>query len=250
MSKQHELVSVTITEQFSRFVLSRRREFSLRKKIDRSALLKGAQEELTIYDEIYGVALFNWQNFDVITLHHDTKLLEIRTDLTRGENSYQNSSQIDLALTETRGWLGLKFAEMRISTSIGSSINLFPAINYFTKTDDGLISKLSFVTPQGSVKQDTMKRGEDLRLENFYEGGLKAIGGNITPYDLSIIWHVENHFGPHQMVELNIPSTLAMATSGSAASQPYAILRYCSTESDAHLLVSKLLGALPHDNQT
>lgn len=247
LPQRQVVVHVYQSTDFTRIVLTRRREFALRKKIDRTKLAEDAQAALTIYDEVYGVAVYNWQNYDTITLHHKSNILEVRADYTRAENSYQNSTQIDTSLGETVGWLTYESALNKTPVKSGSPINLFPAISHFTHKDDGYISKLHFRTPQGSVKQDTMKRGEDLRKEVFHSAGMSATGNAITPFDISIIWHVENKFGTGQEVELTIPSSLAIASSGSDAQQSYAILKYCSTESDARLLVDKLLGALPDD---
>ena len=244
LSQQFALAHFESTLHHSTIVLTRRRTFTLRKKIDKSSFGKDGQTLLASFDDIYGVADYHWQTFDVIRLNHKTNQLELRADYTRSENSYQNSKQIDRSLGELLGWITYGCAELKITFGATTPINLFPAISHFTFTSDGLISKLNFMTPQGSVKQDTMKRGEDLRSELFYKKGLEAVGGNIIPFDISVIWHNTNAFGAGQEVELTIPSRLAVASAGSSAIQTYAILRYCSTDEDTRLLVDKLNGAI------
>lgn len=228
----------------STIVLTRRRTFTLRKKIDKATLGKYGQGILSSFDDVYGVADYHWQTFDVIRLNHQTNQLELRADYTRSESSYQNIKQIDRSLGELLGWITYGCAQLKISFGQTTPVNLFPAISHFTFANDGLISKLNFMTPQGSVKQDTMKRGEDLRSELFYKKGLEAVGGNIVPFDISVIWHNTNSFGSGQEIELNIPSRLAVASAGSSAVQTYAILRYCSTDEDTRLLIDKLNGAV------
>lgn len=249
LSTEPVVASFLDDTEIVRLVMTRRRRFTLRKQIDASKLEKSAREALTIYDEIYGVSVYDWQIYDVITLYRSSNIIEIRADFTRAENAYQNSTQIDRSLSEAAGWLTYYSAIAKRPVNLGTAINLFPAIKHFTYENDGSISKLNFRTPQGSVKQDTMKRGEDLRTEVFYSAGFRAINGDITPFDISIIWHVENRLGKAEGVELTIPSTLAIASSGDGAYQGYAIIKYCGLESDARFLVAKLLGALPDGPQ-
>jgi hypothetical protein len=239
-----EVASVSISALTTQIVLTRRRTFTLRQKIDKKALGNVAEKALTVYDDVFGVADYHWQTFDVIELDHSSGILEVRADYTRAANSYQNSKQIENSLIDALGWVVFNCAQAKLSFQSGSPINLFPAITYFAFTNDGLISKLNFMTPQGSIKQDTMKMGEDLRSEVFYKNGLVAVGGLITPFDISVIWHNTNRFGSAQEVELTIPSSLSAASMGTSANQVYAILRYCSTPEDTRLLVNKLIEAV------
>lgn len=225
----------------TQIVLTRRRTFTLRQKIDKKKLGNIAEKALTVYDDVFGVADYHWQTFDVISLDHTTNILEIRADYTRAANSYQNGKQIDRSLAESIGWIVYNCAKLKQSFKPGDPINLFPAISHFAFTNDGHISKLHFMTPQGSIKQDTMKKGEDLRNEVFHKKGLEAVGGLITPFDISVIWHNTNRFGSGQEIELTIPSSLAAASMGKSATHTYAILRYCSTPEDTRLLVDKLI---------
>lgn len=248
LSNYHEVAEIFQDANVTRITLTRKRVFTLRKKIDREKLDSDAQNALGMYDDVFGVANYNWQTFDIITLDHETNILNVRADYTRSESSYQNQKQIDISLGETIGWAVIRCAQLGMKFIPGDITNLFPAIPHFTFTHDGHISKLHFLTPQGSVKQDTMKKGEDLRLEVFHAKGMEAVGGQITPFDISIIWHHANRFGPGQEVELTIPSSLVVASAGEGAAQSYAILRYCSTEADSRLLIEKLLGALPDES--
>lgn len=243
LSQSLMVASCTQTADETNIVLTRRRTFTLRQKIDKKKLGNVAEQALTVYDDVFGVADYHWQTFDVISLNHASGVLEVRADYTRAANSYQNSKQIDHSLAEALGWVVFNCSQLKKPFSHGNAINLFPAISHFAFTDDGHISKLHFMTPQGSIKQDTMKKGEDLRNEVFHKKGLEAVGGLITPFDISVIWHVTNRFGAGQEVELTIPSSLSAASMGSSATQTYAILRYCSTAEDAKMLVHKLLEA-------
>ncbi|MBC3337502.1 hypothetical protein HU732_14455 [Pseudomonas proteolytica] len=243
LSQLLTVASCSQTADFTRIVLTRRRTFTLRQKIDKKKLGNVAEKALTVYDDVFGVADYHWQTFDVISLNHVTGVLEFRADYTRAANSYQNAKQIDLSLAEALGWVVFNCAQMKKPFDSSGAINLFPAIAHFAFNDDGHISKLHFMTPQGSIKQDTMKKGEDLRNEVFHKKGLEAVGGMITPFDISVIWHVTNRFGPGQEIELTIPSSLSAASMGNSANQTYAILRYCSTPDDTKLLVDKLLEA-------
>ncbi|AVB13412.1 MULTISPECIES: hypothetical protein [Pseudomonas] len=244
LSQLHFVVSSESTQEYTRIVLSRRRTFTLRKKIDKADLSGLPAHTLDIYDDVYGVSNYHWQTFDVITLNNKTNILEIRADYTRAENSYQNGKQIELSLGETLGWIVFNCSSLGLNFSPDAAMNLFPAIQYFTFNAEGYISKLNFMTPQGSIKQDTMKRGEDLRSEQFYANGLQAVAGAITPFDISVIWHIPNRFSTGQEVELTLPSTISVATAGSRAALTYAILRFCSTEEETRLLIDKLLEAL------
>lgn len=244
LSQRFALAHTESNATHSTIVLTRRRTFTLRKKIDKASLGKAGQAIFSTFDEVFGVADYHWQTFDVIRLNHKTNQLELRADYTRSESSYQNSKQIDRSIGELLGWIIHSCGQLKITFGQTTPINLFPAISHFTFAADGLISKLNFMTPQGSVKQDTMKRGEDLRSELFYKNGLAAVGGNIVPFDISVIWHNVNIFGAGQEVELTIPSRLAVASTGSSAIQTYAILRFCSTDEDTRLLIDKLNGAV------
>lgn len=245
LSNTHVIAFVGLTGTKHKVVLTRKRTFTLRKVLDKNSMSSDVQKELIGYDEVFGVADYNWQTFDVIIYDQKTGILEVRADCTRSETSQQNSKQIGRSLGEASGWAGFASATYFKKTFIhGGPLNLFGAIAHFTFEKDGLISKLHFMTPQGSVKQDTMKKGEDLRSEVFHAKGMEAVGDNIVPYDISVIWHHTNRFGAGQQVELTIPSTLAVALLQSTATQTYAIIRYCSTTEDADLLIDKLLGAL------
>ena len=249
LSQNFELAHLETNTNNSTIVLTRRRTFTLRKKIDRASLGTDAQTLFDTFDDVYGVADYHWQTFDIIRLDHTTNQLELRADYTRSENSYQNNKQIDRSLGELIGWIIYGCSKLKITFGMTTATNLFPAISHFTFSDDGLISKLNFMTPQGSVKQDTMKKGEDLRSELFYKKGLEAVDGKITPFDISVIWHNHNSFGPGQEIELTIPSRLAVASTGDSAIQTYAILRYCSTDEDTRLLVGKLNGAVKDESK-
>lgn len=246
LPQRHVVTDLYQDEVKTRISLTRMREFKVRSKIDQSKLKGATKDFFGEYDELYGVSIYKWQAFDSFVFHHNTGLLEIRSDYTRAENGYQNLTQINSSIAEVVGWLVFESAQKKTTVKLDGALNLFPAIPYFTHTKDGKISKLNFSTPQGSIKHDTMCKGEDLRSEVFYAEGKKAVGNNIKPFDISVVWTNKNILQQVNEIELTVPSSFAIASSDQPV-HTYAIIKNCPTDDDAEMLIGKLLGALPDD---
>lgn len=202
---------------------------------------------MSVFNEIYGVASYNCQLFDSIVYHRASRILEVRADIVRGDNFQPSSAFIDEAILELVGWLRFQFSQFGVQVDLDHPINLFPSIEFFNRENDGLIGRLNFATAQGSIKRQTMKKGEDLRLEIYHQKGMEAIDHKITPFELSIFWERENSLGLNVQAEITIPSSYRVAVT--SRSQYYAIISSCPTEEDSEFLLGKLLRAISHDHQ-
>ncbi|MGZ7254109.1 hypothetical protein ACXWO5_10860, partial [Streptococcus pyogenes] len=74
------------------------------------------------------------------------------------------------------------------------------------------IKKLGFSTSTGSVKNETMKGGVDLREELFHKTGATAINHQMSLFEIAIIWHRIDIDSFNSKPELHIPGTYKNST--------------------------------------
>lgn len=124
------------------------------------------------------------------------------------------------------------------ATFLPSPTNLFSAIrNLYLNTAEGDVALLSHAVPNG-IKHERMKRGKCVRKERFHKGGLEAVDGDITPYQIALRWTIDGDHGtarPELRLLGNFRTIYDIVPSLSEAD-----IENCATFNELHFVLDRL----------
>ena len=146
------------------------------------------KDKIKQYDEIVGIKKEEKQFFDIVVLWKNKNVLEVRVDIPESLPSLH----ISQAFFDTISSFNILCKDVKFTLDEKSSINLFPLINKFYKSENGRICELGFSTNEGSIKHEKMRfrnRG-NLRFEKYHSAGVKAVP-DINLYLIALVWDVK-----------------------------------------------------------
>lgn len=152
---------------------------------DTSEVTDAVKEAFAGYDEFIAIRRTDYQVFDVVTVRRSLHRIEVLIDHPDRIAGTETAQLRCLSILGRLSTLVPGFAHIY---EADQPLNLLPCINalYSTGTE-GRVTKLSFRTPTKSVNRAALGSDEDLRTEAFHEGGVERVG-EITPYDVTVIW--------------------------------------------------------------
>ena len=180
------LAHIEITNENISLVFCTRHSFTERTEINLKDFNPEAQNKLIYYDKVYGTKRQIYQSFDVIVIWKNKGLIEARIDMTKNPQLKEYQNYFDRIINTFNILVKEKLG---IEELLKKSMNLFPLINnLYNSKNEGKIAELSFITDEGSIKRETIRKDKnDLRDETYHSAGKKAVH-HITPYQLKILW--------------------------------------------------------------
>lgn len=227
-------IKIIESEAGTSVVFSSVRMFASKEEITPEDLPEESEFIFKDFDEIIGYRNKRVQAYDVIWLPKIGNTIEIRIDYPTGMNK-------DIAAA-VHQHLEKKLDEIMVGVSLGTPVNLFPAIKkLYNNGLEGNVVELAFSTTTGSVKQERMRRQRTcLRKEDYHVGGKKALSHEIEPFRLGVVWTLDKDRRP----ELLLAGSSRIGLS-SAPELWSAVIRNCTNLQDYEFVVSRLKSNLP-----
>lgn len=221
------------------------REVAKKETIPITALLDEFKDSLS-GGELYFVSTEIKKCYDVVSIHADSGMIELRVD--NGIGFSVDARERACAL------LGEAFNSLCVD-SMGkkldmTNLDLFPAIQKMHElpVGDGRVVELHFVTDEGGVKVNKVRnKAEGCVLnEQFHMGGCARINNHLNVYRIARSWRYTNGAFSSEP-ELMLPGTLKMVSSFNA-SEPFlseVVVTKCVGHQDYNMLIQKLLRLMP-----
>lgn len=214
-----------------------KRFLKYQKSLDRSSLTEEARQTIGKFAEIVAIENEVRQCFDLIVIHPDKELIEVRIDIS-DDISTENRF---LAFRRIIDQFNSLLDEVGIKRKIFvSPINFFPLIDrIYESQEEGRVCEMSFTTDGSSIKQEKMRRkNTDLRLEAYHRAGKKAVD-HIVPYRLAIQWSKDKYQDIQAEPELYLPGNLRTLSNIEQRLEEV-LIRKCSCQSDYSFVFNKI----------
>lgn len=145
-----------------------------------------SKNKLDDYDKIYGIKKRIYQLFDAIVIWKKKNIIEVRIDISKELSSQERNISFTKVINQFNNLVTQK---LHLRVLVKEYINFFPLIHsLYSKSGEGKVTHLSFVTDEGSIKYEKMRKmTKDLRHETYHKAGKNAVD-HITPYYLAISW--------------------------------------------------------------
>lgn len=230
-----QMVNILNTEQNLTVTFCTRRSFKEEVEID-SNNLKPEFKDKNHYDKIIGIQKHIYQFFDMVVIWKDREFIEIRLDISY--NISQKERNVALVkIIESFNLLAKEI--LGVETVLHRYVNFFPLINKLYHSKEGKISDLSFVTDEGSIKSEKMRKNTgDLREETYHKAGKQAVN-HITPFQISIIWEYEISEEIEKQIQLTIPGKYYYLNIPNP-SLTEIFIKQCIIESEYNLILNKI----------
>jgi hypothetical protein len=236
-----KLVEVKEMDNKVFLVFCTKRHFTERITINTNTLNSVVKDGLGNYDEIIGIRKYAKQFFDVVVLWTTKDLVEVRIDVASGmldKERFRSFLEIVSAFNNiVRG----KFNNRNFLVD-DNSINSFPLIDLLYQSKEGRVVELSFLTDEGSVKHEKMKKKGDLREELYHKAGKQAVH-HINSFRLAIIWKSIILDKLETQPEILLPGSSRLISHSSPRLDEI-ILSGCSTLEDYDFIFSKIIDYL------
>jgi hypothetical protein len=186
LSFDHELVfkKVRVNGDISLVFCARRTEEE-RSRYEISEVTSAVQSAFAGYDEFIAIKKRDYQIFDVLTLRVKLKRLELLVDQP-GRMRLPETSEV--RSMSVFGRCVTLIPELEEIYNSNKPLNLYACIDgLYSNSAEGRVSELAFRSPTHSTKKEVMTSKKDLRTELFHASGVAAVG-DITPYDVNIVW--------------------------------------------------------------
>ena len=195
------------------------------------------------YEEVYGLKTTYSQAFDRVFINKNTGDVFFCID----KNTENELTEYDISykVEEYRKFLEEMYTPTKNEPQLlQAPTNLYPAIKKFYDLEEGEVIELNHLTSTNSNKAEKMRvvRGgnQDLRVENFHQGGLK----NITRTSMFLIKKQWTSQSKTAKASIYLPGGHSQTMSETGGQLAYAIFEGCATQEDFFFLFEKLKGAV------
>lgn len=139
--------------------------------------------------------------------------------------------------------LMVRLIESITGKKLGSSINLFPAIEPLYTQVDGRISHISFITGEGHPDKLSLhdKKEKCLRQDTYHKAGETAVSRLLQKFAISKVWDIQ-YKDSSLPIELTLPGRRNMLDSTDILGD--LIVSDCYSVQHVMFAIGKLLGAL------
>jgi hypothetical protein len=130
--------------------------------------------------------------------------------------------------------------ELHIPLGLKDNANLFPLIDHMYESDEGKVGELSFLTDEGSIKNEKMRKGKvDLRRELYHKAGKEAVD-HISTYRISILWNLTILDDIETYPELLLPGQ-SHCLNSKPPKLDEVIVKKCSCLEDYNFILNKII---------
>ncbi|KZK65707.1 hypothetical protein A1L58_06360 [Shewanella baltica] len=139
--------------------------------------------------------------------------------------------------------LMVRLVESIIGKKLGSSANLFPAIEPLYTQVDGRVSHISFITGEGHPDKLSLhdKKEKCLRHDTYHKAGETAVSNLLQKFAISKVWDI--HYKDSSLpIELTLPGRRTMLDSTDILGD--LIVSDCYSVQHVMFVIGKLLDAL------
>ncbi|BDA76000.1 hypothetical protein CAL7716_101660 (plasmid) [Calothrix sp. PCC 7716] len=240
------LVEIKETDENLILVFCTRRSFIEQTQIDIKDFNTETQEKLVHYDKIIGKKKHIYQFFDVVVIWKHTNIVELRIDIVNRASSQERDISFTALLDKFNSLVSDK---LKVEWRLNESINLFTLINNLYKcNNEGKVIELRFVTDEGSMKSERMRKDKvDLRSETYHKAGKNAVD-HITPYHLTVLWDFPVSTKIETQIELTLPGKVYHVNSLNPRLEEF-IVQKCGLVEEYNFILNKIITYLANVNQ-
>ena len=191
-SKRHDLVFCS------------KRHYSVREEIDVAKLGSAQQTAFGGFESLIGLRNELRQGFDVLSLHRDSGLIELRVDLILGvtwEDNLMFLEQLRAELFKVARTLlhPLPFEPEKA--------NFFPLLQKLYDDTDGRVVEIGHDTggTGGIIREKMRRRSLDVRDEDFHKAG--SLATNIELFEIAKVWSLATREGEF---EVHVPGSVRL----------------------------------------